>query len=154
MTNSRLLKPIFQRETHRSQTDYPSVFRRYIAALIDASVIWGTIVFGFQLMTRFGVESTTPRISLFLLMLLCYEPILTSRLCTLGQCAMLFRVRTFDDHERIGLARAYGRFLVKATLGIISLFTIPASRERRAIHDMTAGTIVINSPSERSTSPD
>ena len=127
-----------------AQIEYPSVFRRYLAALIDASTIWLTIFFGFQLMTGFGVESTTPRICLFAVMLLGYEPILTRRLCTLGQGVMRFRVRTFDERGHITIPQAYGRYLLKATLGIISMLTIPAARERRAIHDFAANTIVVD----------
>jgi uncharacterized RDD family membrane protein YckC len=42
----------------------------------------------------------------------------------------------------IGVAQAVGRMLVKYLLGIISFLTVPARQDRRAIHDLSADTIV------------
>ncbi len=53
------------------------------------------------------------------------------------------RVRRFPSLERISLLMAYGRIIVKALLGILSFFTLPFSKNRRAIHDMAARSIVI-----------
>jgi uncharacterized RDD family membrane protein YckC len=72
-----------------------------------------------------------------------YEPLATAFGCTLGQALMRFRVRTVEGLKRIGVTQAYGRFLVKYLLGIISFVTMPARSDRRAIHDLASETIVI-----------
>jgi uncharacterized RDD family membrane protein YckC len=72
-----------------------------------------------------------------------HEPLLTTYACRLGQAVMRIRVRTAGNLTRIGLDQAFGRLIVKYLLGIISLLTVPARRDRRAIRDLSSGTIVI-----------
>jgi uncharacterized RDD family membrane protein YckC len=68
---------------------------------------------------------------------------MTVFLCTLGQAVMRFRVRKADDLSRVSLVQVYIRIVVKYLLGVISFLTMPARRDRRAIHDLAGGTIVI-----------
>ena len=77
-------------------------------------------------------------------MLFLYEPIFTSRFCTLGQKIMGIRVREIFSLQKISIPKAYLRIVIKIFLGFISFFSIPFSSERRAIHDFVAGTIVVN----------
>jgi hypothetical protein len=44
---------------------------------------------------------------------------------------------------RISLGQAYVRVTVKIGLGIISFFTIPLSKHKRAIQDMMVGSLVV-----------
>jgi uncharacterized RDD family membrane protein YckC len=64
--------------------------------------------------------------------------------CTIGQLAMRIRVRKCEGHERIGFFRAVFRTLVKYCLGLLSFLSMPAQRERRAMHDLAAGTLVLD----------
>ena len=120
---------------------YPNVLRRYLATLIDAAVVWGLM----YLIARAHdfIRSDALIASLCVLLVLSYEPLLTTYSSTLGQTIMRFKVRTGVDFRRIGMGQAYARFIVKYLLGIISLLTIPARKDRRAIHDLAADTIVI-----------
>jgi uncharacterized RDD family membrane protein YckC len=72
-----------------------------------------------------------------------YEPFCTSFSCTLGQKLTGIRVRMLSSYERISLPRAYLRIVVKLFLGLISFFSLPFSKNRRAIHDFAVGSIVI-----------
>ena len=56
---------------------------------------------------------------------------------------------TDDSGQRISLARSFGRWLSLSALGLfggslVSLVTIAASRNKKALHDMLAGTLVLN----------
>lgn len=117
------------------------MFKRYIGALIDALVILGL----FFIVARSPlIAFLDSRANILFIVIFLYEPICTSKFCTLGQFAMDYRVRTLIGHERIGVFHAIWRFIVKALLGIISLMTIPARADRRGIHDIVSGTIVLN----------
>ena len=73
-----------------------------------------------------------------------YEPLSMVLGCTLGNYLMKIRVRKHDHPERkINLLQAYLRILFKMPLGWISFLTMNFNKERRAIHDFAAGTIVI-----------
>jgi hypothetical protein len=56
-----------------------------------------------------------------------------------GLCRLLSRSGAY---ARRG-AGVLGRMLVKYLLGIVSFLTVPARKDRRAIHDLSADTIVI-----------
>jgi len=116
---------------------YPSVFRRYIAALIDVLVVLGLLYVVAKSPLILFSKYAFPTILL-------YEPLFTSFLCTLGQLLMGFRVRTFDGHKKINILQAVFRYIVKYILGAISFITMPAQKHRRGLHDLFTKTIVIN----------
>src|SRR5262245_18170002 len=113
----------------------PSLVRRYGATLIDAFFIMFLMILagvGFQAVSD---ASVTPRVVVFVLILFVYAPLLTSRLCTIGQRLTGLRVRRHaDPSQRIGIIAAYVRFTVKILLGAISFLTLAVTKERRAIH--------------------
>jgi uncharacterized membrane protein len=121
---------------------YPSVLRRYLATLIDFTVIW-FCVFG---LTRVPAVASSSRGMMLaaLAVILLYEPLFTSRLCTVGQGLMRFRVRDYKTSNRIAVHLAYYRVFLKYFLGAISVLTIPARADRRAIHDLEVNSIVVN----------
>jgi uncharacterized RDD family membrane protein YckC len=120
---------------------YPNVLRRYLATLIDMFALW-CIVYGVSRLPNFAESGAVMYWALGLALLL-YEPMLTTYACTLGQALMRIRVRTPDGLKRVRLDQAIGRMIVKYLLGMISFLTVPARKDRRAIHDLSSGTIVI-----------
>jgi uncharacterized RDD family membrane protein YckC len=120
---------------------YPNVLRRYLATVLDLFALW-CILYAIS-RTPALTERDALAYSIFAVSLLLYEPLLTTYACTLGQAVMRIRVRTVGNLTRIGLDQALGRLIVKYLLGIISLLTVPARQDRRAIHDLSSGTIVI-----------
>lgn len=118
---------------------YPSPLRRYISTLID-----GALIFAVCVAINYFFQDGVPMIAFWLAaaFLFSYEPILTSRFCTLGQGITGIRVRTLESRERISIINAYKRSIVKLMLGFISLFFIPATRKRRSLHDFAAESVV------------
>lgn len=60
---------------------------------------------------------------------------------------MRIRVRTEPGIERVPVLLTFIRLVVKYLLGIISFAFMPAHREKRALHDLAAGTIVVDARS-------
>lgn len=116
---------------------YPAVIRRYIASIIDVAVTVGLIAI------CFAAVPIEYRLWVFVIVLPMYEPLLVSRACTVGQLLMKIRVKDSRENRRISYLRALVRYSMKFLLGFISLVTIPASRDRRAIHDMSADSLVV-----------
>ena len=122
---------------------YPTLTRRYIATAIDVAFVLAAIILISFLFENTGETGVKVRVGLILSLFFIYEPLCTSRFCTIGQKIMRVRVRRYPSLERISLFMAYARILVKAVLGMLSFFTLPFSQKRRAIHDMAARSIVV-----------
>jgi uncharacterized RDD family membrane protein YckC len=124
---------------------YPNVLRRYLATVLDLFALWCI----FYAISQAPALTERGALAYWILAisLLVYEPLLTTYACTLGQAVMRIRVRTVGTLTRIGLDQAFARIIVKYLLGIISLLTVPARQDRRAIHDLSSGTIVIEARS-------
>jgi uncharacterized RDD family membrane protein YckC len=121
----------------------PTILRRYLSTFID-----GMLVLAISIALSFAIKAdstfaSSARMAVYILMFLCYEPIFTSRYCTIGQKLTGIRVRTVMTLEKISIPAAFLRIFVKIFLGFISLLTIPITKDRRAVHDFASGTIVI-----------
>lgn len=126
---------------------YPNLLRRYLGAGIDGIAIVLLVVLVGQL--PFYSGGSEMGMLVFLLVLANYEPVLTTFLCTAGQAAMRFRVRDAVTGGRAPIGRLYIRVVVKAFLGVVSFLTLPARRDRRAIHDLAANTLVVEASSAK-----
>jgi uncharacterized RDD family membrane protein YckC len=121
---------------------YPSLLRRYLSTFIDTIVIL-LLLFAFSrspLYDRNSAESVLWPLWLFVI----FEPLLTTFACTPGQFAMRFRVRRAYDLRRPWLHTTFLRWFVKVALGIISVLYLPTQKQRRALHDLASGTVVLN----------
>lgn len=121
----------------------PTILRRYLSTFIDGVFILSVFVLSSLAIKSDSSIADYARISIFFGMFFMYEPIFTSRFCTLGQKITRIRVRTNDSYEKISIPSAYLRVVIKILLGIISLFSITFTRHRRAVHDFAAGSVVI-----------
>ncbi len=73
-----------------------------------------------------------------------YEPVAMTIGCTLGNYLMKIRVKKHADNtKKINMLQAYIRFIVKVLLGWVSFLTINSNKERRAIHDFAAGSVMV-----------
>lgn len=124
--------------------NYPSILRRYLATFIDGCFIFAAFFAVSYGLNQQGTVVDILRVGLILLFFFAYEPICTSRFCTIGQKLMHIRVRRVSNLEKISIPAAYLRILVKIVLGFISLLAIVFSKDRRALHDFAAGSIVIS----------
>lgn len=123
---------------------YPSLSERIQSILIDQVFII-TLMFVFaSILDRFEDPPDWIRIVLFFAVWLIYEPFLMTFGCTLGNYFKKIRVRKFpDSSKRINIFQAYGRYILKMLLGWLSFITITTNKERRAIHDLAASTLMI-----------
>jgi len=120
---------------------YPSLLRRYMATMIDLLVI--LLIFYLYAQSPLydsdsGVAATWP-----LWLYVAYEPLCNRYATTVGQLLMHFRVRTIDGNRRVPLWRGLVRVVSKYLLGVISFIRMPVQKQRRALHDIIAGTLVM-----------
>jgi hypothetical protein len=55
-----------------------------------------------------------------------------------------FRVKDHEDRERrIGIFPSFIRYILKTLLGWISFLTISSNSEKRAIHDIASGSVMV-----------
>lgn len=121
----------------------PTILRRYFSTFIDGIFILSVFIaisFAIDGDSTFGNYA---RVAVFFIMFFFYEPIFTSRFCTIGQKITGIRVRTAVTYDNISIPAAYLRIIIKIFLGFISLLSIPLTKDRRAIHDFASGSIVI-----------
>ncbi|GEM_PF-563796 len=123
--------------------EFPYLIDRYKAMLIDGLLLLVLMTICVQVKSVLDPDSMWLLI-VYILFLFLYEPVLVTHSSTIGQRIMKIRVRSIDEpNDRINLGKSYVRFLTKALLGWLSFVTISFNKERRAIHDMIASSVVI-----------
>ncbi len=125
--------------------NYPGIFDRVKAATIDSLVL---IIFMIVITDIFSLLSSITnnvRIIAFVFIFILYDPILTSFFGgTLGHKVIGIRVkREKNKNKNILFHLAILRFIIKVSLGWISLITISQNEKRKAIHDSITGSLVV-----------
>jgi len=124
---------------------YPTLLRRYLSSLADGFLVFALLVVIGLLPLGEGDIQGRLRLSLFVFLLVWYEPVLTSHWCTFGQWLTGIRVRSDkDESAQVGVLRLLLRTVMKGLLGWISFFSMPFTDKRRALHDLAAGTVVVH----------
>jgi uncharacterized RDD family membrane protein YckC len=123
----------------------PTIKARYTSMLIDVLIIVLLSIGITSLIERVGGVPGFVKGILFIVVVLLYEPILVSSGTTIGQLIMNLRVRNFKQPDKkLTIQSAILRSAVKIFLGWLSFVTITFNVNRRAIHDMASGSIVIS----------
>lgn len=125
------------------EAKYPTILRRYFSTLIDGIILLVVFIVSLSLIEGKDQITSTIRFVVPIMIIFFYEPLLTSKACTIGQLITQIRVRKITDLKRISIILAYVRYFVKIFLGFISFFSIIFSNKGRAIHDFSSGTVVI-----------
>jgi uncharacterized RDD family membrane protein YckC len=125
--------------------NYPSVLYRLKAALIDTSII---IAFMFIVISIFSFFENVPdsfRIGAFMFIFIFYDPLFTSIFGgTVGHMIMKIQVKRINNlNKNIPFILALIRYIVKVSLGWISLLTVTNNKKKLAIHDMVVRSIVL-----------
>lgn len=121
---------------------YPRLVRRYKALLIDGLLIFFILII-IMLIVQDSDLRTPIMISSALIILLTYEPLMTSYSKTIGQRLMRIKVGRYrDPDKKISLLNAYIRWFIKGLLGWVSFLTIHFNPERRAIHDLASDSVM------------
>lgn len=122
---------------------YPSILKRYLSTLIDSLFVLSMMILVSYLFQSNNQLATNARVGMILFLFFVYEPICTSKFCTIGQKVTGIRVRAMFLRQNISISKAYFRIIIKILFGFLSFFTIPFTKNKRAIHDLIANSIVI-----------
>ena len=127
---------------------YPELKTRIQSTFIDTILMIGLMFLASTILDKSNPsqedEDGWIRAVIFISIWGIYEPVSMVFGSTLGNYLMKIRVKKArDTDKKINLLQAYVRFPVKICLGWISFLTIHGNKERRAIHDLVAGTVMI-----------
>lgn len=124
--------------------ELPTIKTRYISILIDGICLL-LMAFGIAaLFEKIGDCSGSVRGITLMIVIILYEPILVTVGCTIGQLFMNIRVRDFRNPEKkLPFHLVIFRFIIKIILGWLSFLTVTFNNNRRAIHDLVSGSIMI-----------
>jgi len=126
------------------ENEYPSLSERFQSIIIDQVFIVILMFLSAAVLDKFNDAPDWIRIALFFGIWGIYEPVCMTFGCTIGNLAKRIRVKKFGAPEKkITILQAYVRYIIKLLLGFISFLTITTNKERRAIHDMAASTVMI-----------
>ena len=125
---------------------FPPLTQRYLSSLIDGVLLVFFIVAVTVTLEGQSQGLSILRLSLVFGAILTYEPLLTSKAATVGQLVTGIRVRQLSEPSaRISFGRAYLRSFVKVLLGWYSFLSMGFNKERRAVHDFAARSVVLHS---------
>jgi uncharacterized RDD family membrane protein YckC len=124
---------------------YGTLINRLKAMLIDVLVLVGLCMIATAIFSRIGYVSDTVRMLVFIFIFLLYDPLFTSIFgATIGHLIIGLKIRRAKDITRkLIFPMALVRFIIKGTLGFISLMTISITKKSKAIHDIVAGSVVL-----------
>jgi uncharacterized RDD family membrane protein YckC len=128
-----------------NEIKYGTLINRVKAITIDALVITGFCLIAVAIFSQFEYVSDPIRMIVFILIFLLYDPLFTSIFgATIGHLIIGLKIRRAKDITRkLIFPMALIRFIIKGTLGFISLLTISITKKNRAIHDIIAGSVVL-----------
>ena len=123
--------------------EFPKLIDRIKAIFIDGIILILLMIIATMIFDKLEYNDSEARIIVYILLLL-YEPILVSQGGTIGHRVMKLRIRSINDFSKnIVFPLSIVRYVTKALLGWISLLTVTSSKNKRAIHDMASGSVVI-----------
>lgn len=125
--------------------EYPNLADRVQSTFIDTMFIVFLMFISASILDRYENVPDGVRITLFVGLWLIYEPACTAIGFTIGNYIKGIRVRSHSGADkRINFLQALIRYILKATLGWLSFITIHSNVQKRAIHDMAVGSVMIN----------
>lgn len=132
------------REASPSGIEYPNLLDRFQSTFIDTIFIVILMFASASILERYEDPPDWIRIVLFFAIWGVYEPLCTSLGFTIGNYIKGIRVRRADNlAKKINIIQAFFRYLIKISLGWVSFITIHFNDERRAIHDLAVGSIMV-----------
>jgi uncharacterized RDD family membrane protein YckC len=131
-------------ESQKAEFEYPSLSDRVQSTFIDTILIIILMFITASILEKYEDPPDWIRIVLFFAIWGVYEPVCTTCGFTIGNYMKDIRVREFSNpSKKINILQAFFRYLLKISLGWISFLTIHFNPERRAIHDLAVGSVMI-----------
>lgn len=124
---------------------YPSLVKRIQSLFIDLLLILIVFTTSSLLISSISEIAISVKAGIFIFCMCLYEPMLVAFAGgTLGHKAMGIKIKSYNNPAKnISIFSAIGRVLIKASLGWISFITVTFNSEKRAIHDMMSGSVVL-----------
>lgn len=123
---------------------YPSLSDRVQSTFIDTLVIVAVMFVFAAWLEKFAHAPEWISIVLFFGLWAIYEPLCTAIGGTVGNLFKGIRVRKYgEENNSINFFQAFFRYILKISLGWLSFVSIHFNREKRAIHDLVAGSVMI-----------
>lgn len=125
----------------------PNLITRIKTTFIDYIIMAVLFILAFKFVESFDTHQSLIQLIL-VIVIISYEPILTSFDQTIGQKIMGLKVYRFNSvkneisEQNLSLVNAYFRFVFKILLGFISLFTIRSNPFGKTIHDKLSGSVM------------
>ena len=128
-----------------SKEKYPGLLDRVKAIVTDGVVMILFMLAATYVFSLFENVPDNAKIIAFVFIFILYDPIFTSSFGgTVGHMMVGIRVkRENNERKNILFPFAIVRFIVKASLGWISLLTVTGNVKSRAIHDYLVGSVVV-----------
>ncbi len=124
---------------------YALLSDRIKAAFVDALLLIASMYVISEILNSFEAVPSYVRILLATLLFVLYDPIFTSVYGgTIGHSFSNIQVKKDSNREKnISFPMALLRFILKVTLGWISLLTTTGNPKKKAIHDYAANSVVL-----------
>lgn len=128
---------------YNAEINYASVLDRIKSTTIDTITIVGIIYLLSEILNDMNNTSHTLRIILFIAIVM-YEPIFITLNGTFGNYRSNIRIRKNNDTtKKLNFFQSLFRFILKFSLGWLSLIFILLNNKGRALHDIFSGSVVI-----------
>lgn len=127
------------------ENEYATLLDRIKAVVIDSCILIIVMYTVSEVLNLFEEVPNYVRILIAAFLFVFYDPIFTSNLGgTIGHTFANITVKKDNQkNENINLFSALLRFLLKATLGWISMLTVTGNKKKKAIHDIAANSVVL-----------
>ena len=123
---------------------YPELSMRIKSAFIDGLFIFLLMFYFSDVLDRLTEPPVWLNMLMFIGIWVLYEPVCVAFGCTLGNYLMGIRVRRASNEARhINIFQSLVRYALKISLGWLSFLTIHQNTQRRAIHDLAAGSVMV-----------
>ncbi len=123
---------------------YPELSMRIKSAFIDGLFIFLLMFFFSAVLDRLTEPPVWLNMLMFIGIWVLYEPVCVAFGCTIGNYLMGIRVRRASNETRhINIFQSLVRYALKISLGWLSFLTINQNTQRRAIHDLAAGSVMV-----------
>ena len=125
--------------------NYAFLPERIKAAVIDGILLIVAMYAVSEILSLFENVPNYVRISIAILLFLLYDPIFTSQFGgTIGHSYSKIMVKKDAVTEQnINLVPALFRFLIKFSLGWVSLLTVTGNQKKKALHDLVVNSVVL-----------
>ena len=135
---------ILSENVQSTEVEYPTLSDRVQSTFIDSLFIISMMFVLSAVLERYENPPNWIRIALFFGIWFVYEPVCTSLGFTIGNYLKNIRVkRMANTNKKINIIQAIFRYVLKFSLGWISFLTMHFNPQKRAIHDLAAGSVMI-----------